>query len=70
MEDDVIRLLRCPTCGRAAGEDDWDCIGACNNNVFCRLCHCEFDPDTGQVHQCDTSAMQASVNREKGVRCP
>lgn len=51
MEFDAV--VRCPKCGRESADmDDWDVIGACNGNLFCQVCHCEFDPSTGAIHKC------------------
>ena len=62
-------MITCPECGCEGEEEEFDCIGACNNNVFCHACHTEFDPDTGEAHYCDTTADQAALNRENGVWC-
>jgi len=63
------KTLTCPKCGHQDDEEQWDCLGACNDNVFCRRCHCEFDPETGAIHRCQVDAAQASINREHGIVC-
>ena len=62
-------LWKCPRCGRRARPDAWDVIGACDDNVFCQLCHTEFDPATGRIHRCNKTAERASIDRERGLRC-
>lgn len=63
-------VLTCPLCGFQSDDlDDWDCIGACNDNLFCQQCHCEFDPDSGKVHKCSKDAALAASERERGYHC-
>lgn len=61
--------MRCPNCGKSGDEDDFDVLGACNDNVFCTDCHTEFDPDTGNLDRCDTGARDAAHDRESGIVC-
>ena len=69
VDVEIATVITCPRCGHKADKKQWDCTGACNDNVFCRCCHCEFDPDTREIHQCNTTAEQAALNREKGIWC-
>ena len=63
-------MIVCPKCAaQYATVDDLDCIGACNDNLFCTQCHCEFDPETSEIHECDTDTMEAAINRERGIIC-
>lgn len=47
--------ITCPSCGKTETDNHggWDVLGACEGNVFCTDCHCEFDPDTGTIHRCE-----------------
>lgn len=37
-------LLTCPQCGHMDTMDGFDVMGACDDNVFCTQCDCEFAP--------------------------
>jgi DNA-directed RNA polymerase subunit RPC12/RpoP len=39
--------ITCNVCGFTGSVDDFDCIGACANNVFCLNCGTEIDVETG-----------------------
>ena len=45
MNDDEEPTVACPTCGFTGGIDDFDCLGACGNNLFCNCCNTEIDED-------------------------
>lgn len=66
---DTEDAVTCPKCGHRDVADCFDVLGACNDNVFCTQCHCEFDPDSGKIHQCGKDAMKAASDRERGVKC-
>ena len=45
-----METIECPRCGWSATVEDFDGLGACEGNVFCISCHCEFSCSTGVVH--------------------
>lgn len=48
MDDDK---LQCPSCPYTGDESVFDCLGACDGNVFCPQCHTEFSSNTGKIHK-------------------
>jgi hypothetical protein len=70
MSDERDGIIACPKCGHEDDIEGFDCLGACNDNLFCVRCHCEFDPETGLIHKCKLTADEAAINRERGVTCP
>jgi hypothetical protein len=43
-------ILTCPQCGKQDILEGFDEIGACGRNIFCTGCCCEFDINTGKIH--------------------
>ena len=66
--DDSLELIRCPECGHVDVLDGFDIIGACADNVFCTICHCEFDPDTKIRH--DGRSCRQCIRRRKRQAAP
>lgn len=63
-EHEPLPQITCPACGKTDDLNGFDCLGACDDNLFCTRCHSEFDPDTGIVHECNLTAEQAAARRE------
>jgi len=42
--------VSCPECVFRAPLENFDVLGACRDNIFCPECSCEFDSETGEVH--------------------
>ena len=61
--------VRCPKCGHVGDWDDYDCLGACNGNVFCNACGAEFDTVTGEIHVCSRDAMEAAWDVPGATHC-
>lgn len=48
------KVITCPKCGKQDDLEGFDVLGADDNNVFCTACHCEFDPETGEMSLYDS----------------
>ena len=54
----MMEQIICPKCGHSDDLDGFDVIDACNENLFCVRCHCEFNPDSGKIHEhCTTDCV-------------
>jgi RecJ-like exonuclease len=45
--------VQCPNCssgGKAAYWEEFDAVGATDDNLFCPRCDIEFDPETGTIY--------------------
>ena len=59
-------LVTCPGCLHTDTLYNFDVIGDCWQNVFCRLCHTEFHPATGEIHprgECCERAIEREFDR-------
>ncbi len=61
-------MIRCPHCGHVDEIYGFDAFGSCDGQVFCPLCHCEFDSVTMIIHYCTRDCRRCEFCDGKG--CP